>query len=159
MKKYVYLSFIMSGLLTTSCNDYLDVVPKSDVKTIESQFEQKTDVDTWLRTCYVMFTDMATQFHINPGYLGADEFVGGQFAREVQGPNSTSTSHLFLSVMAYKWHQAHIVTFGKKTKHIVSSDIVTSSWKMFPTATTWSKKKRIYGLLKSKHSRQRPILN
>lgn len=89
MKKYVYLSFIMSGLLTTSCNDYLDVVPKSDVKTIESQFEQKTDVDTWLRTCYVMFTDMATQFHINPGYLGADEFVGGQFAREVQGPNST----------------------------------------------------------------------
>lgn len=89
MKKNIYLSLIISGILTTSCNDYLDVVPKSDVKTIESQFEQKTDVDTWLRTCYVMFTDMATQFHINPGYLGADEFVGGQFAREVQGPNST----------------------------------------------------------------------
>ncbi len=90
MKKITYLSLITTALMATSCNNYLDVVPKSDVETVESQFEQRTDVDKWLRTCYVMFTDMATQFHQQPGYLGADEFVGGQYAREVKGVNRTT---------------------------------------------------------------------
>ncbi len=68
--------------LAASCSDYLDVVPKGDVKTIESQFEQRTDVATWLQSCYAMFTDMAVGYNDNPGYLGADELVGGQYARE-----------------------------------------------------------------------------
>lgn len=79
---YMYASMLAGGLLMSSCNDYLDVVPKSDVKTVESQFEQRTDVDQWLRTCYCMFTDMATGLKDQPGYLGADEFVGGQYARQ-----------------------------------------------------------------------------
>ncbi len=89
MKRTKYLAIILSGFFMASCNDYLDVVPKGDVETVESQFEQRSDAYTWLKSCYVMYTDMATQFHINPGYLGADEFVGGQYAREMAGPNNT----------------------------------------------------------------------
>ena len=59
MKKIIYSLLLASGLLSTSCNDYLDVVPKGDVETIETNFEQRNDVDKWLKTCYAMFTNMA----------------------------------------------------------------------------------------------------
>ncbi len=85
MKINNYIPLITLGLSLASCGDYLDVVPKSDVETVESQFEQRTSVAQWLKSCYVMYTDMATQFHTQPGYLGADEFVGGQYAREMKG--------------------------------------------------------------------------
>lgn len=52
MKKIIYSLLLASGLLSTSCNDYLDVVPKGDVETIETNFEQRNDVDKWLKTCY-----------------------------------------------------------------------------------------------------------
>ena len=71
-----------SGLLSTSCNDYLDVVPKGDVETIETNFEQRNDVDKWLKTCYAMFTNMATSYDEQPGFFGADEFVAGQYFRD-----------------------------------------------------------------------------
>lgn len=86
MKKYkIYAFMLAGGLLTASCNDYLDVVPKGDVETVESNFEQRNDVDKWLKTCYYMFVDMTTSLHVQPGILGADEFVGGQYAREQIG--------------------------------------------------------------------------
>lgn len=89
MKKYIYSLLVASCLSCTSCNGYLDVVPKGDVETIESNFEQRNDVKKWLKTCYQMYTDMATSFTEQPGYLGADEFVGGQNAREIAGYTST----------------------------------------------------------------------
>lgn len=84
MKRTIYSLIIASSLLT-SCNDYLDVVPKSDIETIESNFEQRNGAEEWLKTCYQMYTDMATAFTEQPGFLGADELVGGQYAREMQG--------------------------------------------------------------------------
>ena len=77
------------GLLTVSCGDYLDVVPKGDIETVESNFEQRNDVDKWLKTCYVMYTDMATSFGDQPGYFGADELVGGQYVRDYLGSTFT----------------------------------------------------------------------
>lgn len=82
MRKLTYSLILASGLLATSCGDYLDVVPKSDIETIESSFEQRSDVDHWLRSCYIMFTDMSSGFLTQPSYVGADEFVGGQYARQ-----------------------------------------------------------------------------
>ena len=82
MKKIIYSLLLASGLLSTSCNDYLDVVPKGDVETIETNFEQRNDVDKWLKTCYAMFTNMATSYDEQPGFFGADEFVGGQYFRD-----------------------------------------------------------------------------
>lgn len=82
MKKIIYSLLLASGLLSTSCNDYLDVVPKGDVETIETNFEQRNDVDKWLKTCYAMFTNMATSYDEQPGFFGADEFVAGQYFRD-----------------------------------------------------------------------------
>lgn len=84
-KTKIYALMLSCGLLTVSCGDYLDVVPKGDIETIESNFEQRNDVDKWLKTCYVMFTDMATSLGNQPGYLGADELVGGQYFRDTYG--------------------------------------------------------------------------
>lgn len=81
-KSKIYALMLFCGLLTVSCGDYLDVVPKGDIESVESNFEQRNDVDKWLKTCYVMFTDMTTSFTEQPGFLGADELVGGQYARE-----------------------------------------------------------------------------
>lgn len=95
MKKQIFSLFAVS-LIASSCSDYLDVVPKGDVETIESNFEQRTDVNKWLKTCYVMFTDMSTSFAYQPGYLGADEYVGGQFARELQYDGEYYLPSLFI---------------------------------------------------------------
>lgn len=84
MKKTRYIALLFASISMSSCNDYLDVVPKGDVKTIESSFEQRTDVYHWLQSCYAMFLDMPAGHNDNPGFLGADELVGGQFAREVK---------------------------------------------------------------------------
>lgn len=132
MKKTTYLSLIAMGVLASACNNYLDVVPKSDVETVESQFEQRTDVYQWLKTCYVMYTDMATQFHQQPGYLGADEFVGGQNAREVKGVNRTTyLAPILIGDGLQMVSSPYCRAFGRKIKHIVSSDIATFSLRTY----------------------------
>lgn len=96
VRNTTYSFIIASALLTTSCSDYLDVVPKNDVETIESNFEQRTDVNKWLKTCYVMFTDMSTSLADQPAYFGADEFVGGQYARQLQYDGTYYLPGLFI---------------------------------------------------------------
>lgn len=82
MKRITYSLLIAGGLLCTSCNDYLDVVPKGDVETIETNFEQRNDVDKWLKTCYYMYVNKVSSHREQPGYYGADEWVSGQYVRD-----------------------------------------------------------------------------
>lgn len=82
MKKVIYSLILGSSLLLTGCN-YLDVVPKGDVQTIESIFEQRTDAYKWFQGCYSFLTNPATSFVSSPGIIGADELVSGQYAREI----------------------------------------------------------------------------
>lgn len=79
----IYLPFLLALLFLTGCDDYLDVVPKNDIRTIESDFEEKESVDDWLKTCYTFLPGEVNSFVDSPGFLGADEFVGGQRARNV----------------------------------------------------------------------------
>lgn len=84
----------------TACNDYLDVVPKGDIETVESNFEQKADAYKWLQTCYSMIKDESGDFINSPQFLGSDEFVAGQYLRNyaVQyGENRTLFTGLFIS--------------------------------------------------------------
>ncbi len=85
MKKIIYSLLLASGLLSTSCNDYLDVVPKGDVETIETNFEQRNDVDNGSKLAMPMFTNMATSYDEQPGFFGADEFVAGQYSQRQHG--------------------------------------------------------------------------
>lgn len=66
----------------TGCSDYLDVVPKNDIETIDTKFEQRDDVYKWLKSCYAMLTEPTVSFILQPGFVGADEFVAGQYIRE-----------------------------------------------------------------------------
>lgn len=83
MKKIFYMLIFSLSFILTGCN-YLDVVPKSDVETVESVFEQRTDAYRWLKSCYSFLTNPVASFVGAPGYLGSDELVGGQYARELK---------------------------------------------------------------------------
>ena len=97
MMKEKIIALLLVAVSLTSCNDYLDVVPKNDVTTIESVFEQRSDAYNWLKSCYYFLTSPVTGFNMSPGYLGADEFVGGQFAHDLVF-NSGNPRFPFLNV-------------------------------------------------------------
>lgn len=46
MMKEKFITLLLAAVSLASCNDYLDVVPKNDVTTIESVFEQRSDAHT-----------------------------------------------------------------------------------------------------------------
>lgn len=62
--------------------DYLDVVPKNDIQTIESIFEKKEDVSLWMKSCYVLLTDPISSVFENPAFAGADEVIAGEYIRQ-----------------------------------------------------------------------------
>ncbi|HCC88283.1 MAG TPA: RagB/SusD family nutrient uptake outer membrane protein [Prevotella sp.] len=78
---YKFGCVILAATALTACDDYLDVVPKGDIETVESNFEQKEGAYKWLKTCYSMIKDETGDFLESPGYFGSDEFVSGQYLR------------------------------------------------------------------------------
>ena len=62
------------GFLAGGC-DYLDIVPEDDVKSIGTIFEQRTQGDAWVSTCYRAVPGLAS-LTSNVAYTGADELVG-----------------------------------------------------------------------------------
>lgn len=96
MKRIKYY-WVLAALLLSSCNDYLDVVPQNDVKTVETIFEQRKDVYNWFKSCYYFLTSAVTGFETAPGFLGADELVGGQYARDLKyASGNTRMAYLFI---------------------------------------------------------------
>ncbi len=69
------------SLLAGGCN-YLDIVPEDDIKTIETIFEQREQVDAWVETCYRSVSSFAIVTN-NIAYAGADELVGNNNHRYV----------------------------------------------------------------------------
>ena len=67
------------ALLAGGCN-YLDIVPEDDIQTVETIFEQRTQVDQWVATCYRNVPTFASIPH-NVAYTGADELVGNDIHR------------------------------------------------------------------------------
>lgn len=62
--------------------DYLDVVPKNDIETIETIFEKREQAEDWMKTCYVILTAPVTSVMVNPAFTGADEVVAGEYMRD-----------------------------------------------------------------------------
>lgn len=85
MKNYLQYGFVLVWvMLVAGCSStWLDVVPESDIETIETNFEKREDAEKWLKTCYVFMIESCSDVlnEANPAYLGADEFCGGDFAR------------------------------------------------------------------------------
>lgn len=80
MKK-IYSIICGIALLAGGCN-YLDIVPENDIKTIETIFEQRSQVDAWVATCYRSVPSLAV-VTTNVAYAGADELVGNNNHRYV----------------------------------------------------------------------------
>lgn len=80
------LLFCTAALTFTGCEKYLDVVPESDITTLETVFEKREDAYQWLRSCYIMLTPHVAEFVNNPAFLGADEFVAGEYCRQKIAP-------------------------------------------------------------------------
>ena len=72
----ILISFV---ILLGGC-DYLDVLPKDDLETIESIFEKREKADQWLFTAYNYIMPLAKVTQ-NPAFLGADEYTTGNYLR------------------------------------------------------------------------------
>ena len=72
------------GLLAGGCGDFLDIVPDNDIKTIETIFEQRSQVDQWVATCYRSVGSFQLLTN-NVAYTGADEVVGNNIMRNGMG--------------------------------------------------------------------------
>lgn len=81
MTKKHLLVIVLATSFFFSCNNYLNVVPKNDVQTIETIFEKREDAATWLKTCYTFLIDPIATVVINPAYVGTDEVVAGDYLR------------------------------------------------------------------------------
>ncbi|MBS7156161.1 MAG: RagB/SusD family nutrient uptake outer membrane protein [Sanguibacteroides justesenii] len=86
MRNLLYTILLGLSVHLTGCGDYLDVVPKNDIQTIETIFEKREDAYHWLRSCYIMLTPHIAEFLNNPAFLGADEIVAGEYCRQKIGP-------------------------------------------------------------------------
>lgn len=80
MKRLLVLVFSVPFLF--SCNNYLNVVPENDVQTIETIFEKREDALKWFKSCYAFFNEDIASIPVNPAYVGADELVAGDYARQ-----------------------------------------------------------------------------
>lgn len=68
MKKTIRnIAIAAATVLMSGCNDYLDVVPKNDITTINTTFEKREDAYDWLKTCFAMRDDdIASVYQILP---------------------------------------------------------------------------------------------
>lgn len=70
---------VVLALTLAGCNDYFDVVPKGDITTIESTFEQRDDARKWLVSCFTIRNSAINNMISNPAYWGADEIMADDY--------------------------------------------------------------------------------
>ena len=83
MKHFIIYSTIALSIFFSSCDSYLDIVPKNDIETIETIFEKREQAELWLKTCYVMMANHISSVIVNPAFTGADEVVAGEYTRQL----------------------------------------------------------------------------
>ena len=67
--------------MLSGCDKFLDVVPEEDMTTLNSIFETRDQAAEWLQSCYVFLQESVPSFMVNEAFLGADEFVVGDYQR------------------------------------------------------------------------------
>lgn len=69
----------VAAVAFSSCNDYLDLVPKNDITTIETTFEKREDAEQWMKTCMSMRDNDLSGLYYNPAFWGSDEVVADDY--------------------------------------------------------------------------------
>ena len=85
MKKKILIYLLLPLFLFTSCGDWLDVVPKGDITTIDSDFETYAEAEKWLESCYV-FLQFPYILAGNAAFWGSDEMVADDYLRNNYHP-------------------------------------------------------------------------
>lgn len=83
MKRIFYLLWI--PFLLTACDNWLDIVPEEDMKTIDSDFETRDEARNWHESCYVFSMNHISNFLENESILGSDELVYGSYFQNRYG--------------------------------------------------------------------------
>lgn len=87
------LPLLLLPLFLLSCSDWLDVVPESDISTIDTDFETYADAYDWLKSCYV-FLQAPSNLMNNVAFWGSDEMVADNYFR-----NSTAFQPAGLNIL------------------------------------------------------------
>lgn len=74
---YMLLPFFV---LASSCSNWLDVVPDSDITDLDSEFETYAVAEDWLKSCYVFFQDIYGRYG-NVALWASDEMVADNYLR------------------------------------------------------------------------------
>ncbi len=80
MKRLLSSVLLIPFFLMTACDNWLDIVPEEDMTTLETEFETRESAEDWLRSCYLFLQNSVASIRGYEGYLGADEFVGSDYA-------------------------------------------------------------------------------
>ena len=67
-------------MLLSACGDWLDVVPDSDIATIDTDFETYAEAEKWLRSCYVFLQEPYNPYN-NVAFWATDELVADDYLR------------------------------------------------------------------------------
>lgn len=81
--KRLLLFLLFPVWLFPSCNSWLDIVPEEDMTTLSTIFETRSQAEDWLRSCYVFLQDPLPSFSTNEAFIGADEYVAGDYVRNL----------------------------------------------------------------------------
>lgn len=77
--KRIFLLLSFPLLLLTGCDDWLNVIPKNDMATIDTDFETEEQAYAWLESCYAFLMDPIADFTRNEAITGGDELVYGDY--------------------------------------------------------------------------------
>lgn len=75
------LLFALLGTIS-SCDSYLDVVPKGDISNVHTEFEKRETAQEWMKSCYIPMVN-ALEATTDPALLGADEYCTGDFGHNL----------------------------------------------------------------------------
>ena len=83
MKRLLSSVLLIPFFLLAACDSWLDIVPEEDMTTLDTEFETRAVAEDWLRSCYMFLQNPLPSIRENEAFFGADEFVGGDYARNL----------------------------------------------------------------------------
>lgn len=83
MKHLLSSVLLVPLFLFSACDSWLDIVPEEDMTTLDTEFETREVAEDWLRSCYMFLQDPVPSVASNEAFLGADEFVAGDYVKSI----------------------------------------------------------------------------
>lgn len=116
--------YILSALVLSAvcaCDSYLDVVPKGDIESIDTEFEKRSTVQKWMKSCYIPMVSAYSPTD-DIALLGGAEYCGGDRAH-----NHSITQQSGDSYITYKVFPALQIASGNQMAQTPFCNVWTGS--------------------------------